>query len=495
MGVPGISSFPTFLGSSGSRPGSSPGTPRGGVGTPREDRREDTFNFFDACWAPGSQEQVFDNVRELIQSAVDGQNLTIFTYGQTGAGKTYTMYGKGDSAPSAGPRRASFRGGSSPSFSPMPRPAPRIGTVNPIRLRSGSKQGSGLECLRDQPRDSPKTSARDSTTSGASSPRLPLETAPTPVGTSNSTCVGTDAGHEDAGICTRAANELFRLLHQSEAHFIFSVTFSMVELYCQRYIDLLDPHTEKTLKQRKTTEGEVYLENVLEEAVRTPDDIRCLMKIGARERHQRETACNAESSRSHTVCIVKLFSESRETGLKRSSKMLLVDLAGSERVKRSDVAGTGMREAIEVNRSLSALGDVLVAIQRGEQHIPYRNHELTQLMQDSIGGSAKTLMFLNVSPAPCHLDETRVSLEFAQRIKSVMNKPCAASRTGGSAGLLMGSSGAGGRAGLGIGPGAAVKRLSNNVGGVSSTFNSSPRVVRGNSASGRRSLMRHATVS
>lgn len=371
---------------------SNPGTPRGG--TPRresslsrdEPRQEESFGFFDACWSPGSQEQVFDNVRELVQSAVDGHNLTIFTYGQTGAGKTYTMYGKCEQPLNSGARK-SVRGTQLVHYNPIGRPSSsniRPSPNLPGRMRSGSRVG-GPEMAR----------------------AMSILEGP----------------GEDPGICVRAANELFRLLQQSEDYFGYSVSFSMVELYCQRYIDLLDPTSDKTLKQRMTSQGEVYVENLHEEPMTSAADIKKWIMMGNRERHQRETACNAQSSRSHTVCIVKITTESRETGIKRQGKMLLVDLAGSERVKRSDVVGTGMREAIEVNRSLSALGDVLVALQKGEQHIPYRNHELTQLMQDSIGGTAKTLMFLNVSPAPCHLDETRVSLEFAQRIKSVVNKP------------------------------------------------------------------------
>jgi len=102
-------------------------------------------------------------------------------------------------------------------------------------------------------------------------------------------------------------------------------------------------------------------------------------------------------------------------------KLLLVDLAGSERVGRSGVSGDGLREACEINTSLSALGDVLHALIRNDSHIPYRNHELTQLMQDSLGGTAKTLMFVNVSPAANNLDETLMSLKFAQRAKCIIN--------------------------------------------------------------------------
>jgi len=210
------------------------------------------------------------------------------------------------------------------------------------------------------------------------------------------------------------------LVHDTK-HTNFSVTFSMVELYCQRYIDLLDCGAQKSLKLRMTADGEVFLENLREEPITNIEEVNKLLSVGLKARHQRATAMNAESSRSHVICIVKVSTTCRASNLRRQGKLMFVDLAGSERVKRSEVQGDGMKEAIEVNRSLSALGDVLGALSRGESHVPYRNHELTQLMQDSIGGSAKTLMFLNLSPATCNVDEVKVSLEFAQKVRGVTN--------------------------------------------------------------------------
>jgi hypothetical protein len=123
----------------------------------------------------------------------------------------------------------------------------------------------------------------------------------------------------------------------------------------------------------------------------------------------------------------------RQSGASSKGKLSLVDLAGSEKVKRSEVTGLGFREAVAVNKSLSALLDVIdalsqsaVAAQRGregkgEAHVPYRNHLLTQLMRDSVGGTAKTLMFVNISPARSNLEETLGSLGYASRAALITN--------------------------------------------------------------------------
>lgn len=98
-----------------------------------------------------------------------------------------------------------------------------------------------------------------------------------------------------------------------------------------------------------------------------------------------------------------------------------MDLAGSERVKKSGSSGSQLKEAQSINKSLSALGDVISALSSGGQHIPYRNHKLTMLMSDSLGGNAKTLMFVNVSPAESNLDETYNSLMYVVLLFPLLN--------------------------------------------------------------------------
>merc|ERR1719162_829777 len=130
---------------------------------------------------------------------------------------------------------------------------------------------------------------------------------------------------------------------------------------------------------------------------------------------------NADSSRSHLLLMINVELQDKASGRRRSGKITIVDLAGSERLGKSGVTGDAQKEAIEINKSLTALGDVMGAITSRAKMVPYRNHKLTQLMQDSLGGTAKTLMFVNVSPATGNVDESSQSLKYASRARSIEN--------------------------------------------------------------------------
>mmetsp|Transcript_4830 Transcript_4830/g.13442 ORF Transcript_4830/g.13442 Transcript_4830/m.13442 type:complete len:162 (-) Transcript_4830:403-888(-) len=132
---------------------------------------------------------------------------------------------------------------------------------------------------------------------------------------------------------------------------------------------------------------------------------------------------NSESSRSHLIFTILVEHTNVALGTKASSKLTFVDLAGSERVGRSGAINdkTRLDEARAINKSLSALGDVVAALTSGEGFVPYRNHKLTQLMSDSLGGNAKTLMIVNTSPLEADIPETKNSLDYATRVKQVTN--------------------------------------------------------------------------
>merc|ERR1719198_2942595 len=146
---------------------------------------------------------------------------------------------------------------------------------------------------------------------------------------------------------------------------------------------------------------------------------------------------NPGSSRSHTILCITMHTTNRETSRQHQGKILLVDLAGCERLKKSQVEGKAKKEAIEINKSLTCLGDVISAVTLGKR-VPYRNHILTKIMQDSLGGTAKTLMFVNVSPAESNSSETVMALKFACRAKTITRVEQAATRVQAAAKGLQG---------------------------------------------------------
>jgi len=172
---------------------------------------------------------------------------------------------------------------------------------------------------------------------------------------------------------------------------------------------------------KKDAKGMVMVENVTLVTISTFEELEAIVCKGIERRHTSGTQMNAESSRSHLILSIIIESTNLQTQVQVKGKLSFVDLAGSERVKKSGSTGNQLKEAQSINRSLSALGDVISALASEGQHIPYRNHKLTMLMSDSLGGNAKTLMFVNISPAEFNLDETHNSLSYATRVRSIVN--------------------------------------------------------------------------
>jgi len=155
--------------------------------------------------------------------------------------------------------------------------------------------------------------------------------------------------------------------------------------------------------------------------VSSADAALALIEEGLAKRHTAGTAMNRESSRSHLIISLVVEATNLQTQSQARGKLSFVDLAGSERVKKSGSTGENLKEAQAINKSLSALGDVISALASEQPHIPYRNHKLTMLMSDSLGGNAKTLMFVNVSPSDANLDESQNSLTYATRVRTIKN--------------------------------------------------------------------------
>jgi len=245
-----------------------------------------------------------------------------------------------------------------------------------------------------------------------------------------------------AGITPRAVSELFRLLNERTAQVEYVVEVQMFQLYRDGLEDLLKDKPEKRKKKKGDEDedvkekspglkitlaehsptGLVFIEGAEVLTATTPGDVMKIFAKGSSRRTTASTQMNAESSRSHLVCSLVVKLTNRRSGIQSIGKLTLVDLAGSERVDKSGAVGDVLKEAQSINKSLSALGDVISALTTGQQHIPYRNHPLTMLMSDSIGGNAKTLMFVNTSPADYNSAESNSSLAFASRCKDVTNQ-------------------------------------------------------------------------
>ncbi|CAL1390479.1 unnamed protein product [Linum trigynum] len=201
---------------------------------------------------------------------------------------------------------------------------------------------------------------------------------------------------------------------------------SFLEIYNEQILDLLDP-SSNNLQIREDVKKGVYVENLKEVEVTSARDVIQQLIEGAANRKVAATNMNHASSRSHSVftCIIESKWESQGVTHHRFARLNLVDLAGSERQKSSGAEGERLKEATNINKSLSTLGLVimnLVSISNGKSlHVPYRDSKLTFLLQDSLGGNSKTIIVANISPALCNSLETLGTLKFAQRAKFIKN--------------------------------------------------------------------------
>lgn len=285
-------------------------------------------NFeFDRVFGPKStQQEVFADTEPLVTSVLDGYNVCMFAYGQTGAGKTHTM--------------------------------------------QGSK--------------------------------------------------------EDPGVNVRAISTLFKVIDERRADgWSYTVSVSVLEIYNETIRDLLAPVGQEDggsvrgLAVKQGPGGLMMADGAVWEGVNNVAETDAVASRGLAARSVGATDMNAHSSRSHHVMQVRVEGTHDASGAGSIAKMTLVDLAGSERVGKSGATAERLKEAQAINKSLSALGDVIKALTSKAAHVPFRNSKLTYLLADSLGGASKTLMFCGVSPAADNVSETLSSLQFAARVRTV----------------------------------------------------------------------------
>ncbi|XP_065769062.1 kinesin-like protein KIFC1 isoform X3 [Muntiacus reevesi] len=299
-------------------------------GAPAAPTRHD-FSF-DRVFPPGSgQDEVFEEISMLVQSALDGYPVCIFAYGQTGSGKTFTMEG-----------------------------------------------GPGGD------------------------PRL-------------------------EGLIPRALRHLFSVAQELRGQgWTYSFVASYVEIYNETVRDLLATGARKgqggecEIRRAGPGSEELTVTNARYVPVSCEREVEALLHLARQNRAVARTAQNERSSRSHSVFQLQISGEHAGRGLQCAAPLSLVDLAGSERLDPGLALGPGERERLRetqaINSSLSTLGLVIMALSNKESHVPYRNSKLTYLLQNSLGGSAKMLMFVNISPLEENVSESLNSLRFASKV-------------------------------------------------------------------------------
>uniref|UniRef100_H3AQU2 Kinesin-like protein n=2 Tax=Latimeria chalumnae TaxID=7897 RepID=H3AQU2_LATCH len=233
-----------------------------------------------------------------------------------------------------------------------------------------------------------------------------------------------DKQQEAPGVVPRAFKQIFQIMEENKGRFSFKVSAYMLEMYNERLLDLFVAPSEslsKKLEVRKDKNGLVYVQGAETREVTSAEELFLMFQQGCTNRHIASTRMNAESSRSHFIIAIILESTNLTNGTVSYGKLSLVDLAGSERAAKTGATDEQLKEANSINKSLSALGDVISALSNEQPFVPYRNNKLTMLMQDSLGGNAKTLMFVNISPAEWNAEETVASLIYATRVKAITN--------------------------------------------------------------------------
>lgn len=274
------------------------------------------FSFDHVFHSRSTQEDVFEMVSPLIQSALDGYNICIFAYGQTGSGKTYTMDG-----------------------------------------------------------------------------------VPTNV-----------------GVIPRTVDLLFESVkNYKKIGWEYEIKVTFLEIYNEVLYDLLsNEQKDMEIRMSKNNKSDIYVTNITEERVSCASRLRQLMDIAKMNRATAATLGNDRSSRSHAVTKIELIGSHAAKNEIQIGSINLVDLAGSESPKTS----IRMNETKNINRSLSELTNVILALIQKQDHIPYRNSKLTHLLMPSLGGNSKTLMFINVAPFQDCFVESVKSLRFAATVNS-----------------------------------------------------------------------------
>ncbi|XP_069791079.1 kinesin heavy chain isoform X2 [Narcine bancroftii] len=223
------------------------------------------------------------------------------------------------------------------------------------------------------------------------------------------------------GIIPRIAHDIFDHIYSMDENLEFHIKVSYFEIYLDKIRDLLDV-SKTNLSVHEDKNRVPFVKGCTERFVSSPEEVMDVIDEGKANRHVAVTNMNEHSSRSHSIFLINIKQENVETEKKLSGKLYLVDLAGSEKVSKTGAEGAVLDEAKNINKSLSALGNVISALAEGTKtHVPYRDSKMTRILQDSLGGNCRTTIIICCSPSSFNDAESKTTLMFGQRAKTIKN--------------------------------------------------------------------------
>jgi hypothetical protein len=329
-----------------------------------------------------------------VDHVLQGYNACCFAYGQTGSGKTYSMFGE----------QGDFRG-------IIPRAVEHVfkslGAADD--MQDLSLKCSFLEIYNDSVRDLGKAYFLQKMAQEAG------------------------GGGKEAFI-NEKTSDLFDNISRNRSNPYFAPAFAKKNgtipgeekgddfLKRPGLKQVMGEYQSMNLQIHEDSQGNVFVKDLTSIPLTFMEEALSVVNLGIKVRATHETKMNNVSSRSHTVFNLTVTHRDKTTGDLVVGMLNLVDLAGSERIKKSESQGPRLKEALHINSSLSALGKVVIALERGE-HVPYRDSKLTRLLQNSLGGNSYTSLLTAIHPCPGYYDECLSTLQFANRCLNVRNNP------------------------------------------------------------------------
>ncbi|CAF95685.1 unnamed protein product, partial [Tetraodon nigroviridis] len=231
---------------------------------------------------------------------------------------------------------------------------------------------------------------------------------------------------EQPGVIPRAVRAVLDLVSAKDGDegWDYSIDMSYLEIYNERVLDLLSPNSQD-LPIREDKDKNIFIPGLTHISISSFSDFDNHFVPASLNRTTASTKLNQRSSRSHAVLLIKVVRTQRALRQRQQTgKLYLIDLAGSEDNRRTGNQGIRLKESGAINLSLFTLSKVVDSLNSGTAtRVPYRDSKLTRLLQDSLGGSAHSVMITNIAPEYRYYFDTFSALNFAAKSKLVVNKP------------------------------------------------------------------------